>query len=316
MTNGTTITRTRPTIAFIGNHTPRQCGIATFTADLSGALREMHPALGCTVVAMNDRGRQYADPEQVRFQIEEANPSQYHAAADDLNVAEIGVVSVQHEYGIFGGRAGAHLLMLLRGLRMPIVSTLHTLLSEPSPDQREVMDELCALSARVVVMSETAKQLLHRVHGVPLDEIDMIPHGIPTLPPFSSSRERLGLQDRQVLLTFGLLSPAKGIEQVVDALPAIIERHPNAVYIVLGATHPHVKAERGEAYRLMLQARARRLGVEAHVVFHDRFASDAELRLFLAAADIYITPYLNLDQITAGTLAYAVGAGKAVVSTK
>lgn len=306
----------RPTIAFIGNHTPRQCGIATFTADLSGALRTLHPELGCTVVAMNDRGRQYAYPAQVRFQIAEANPSQYHAGADELNVAQIGLVSVQHEYGIFGGQAGAHLLMLLRPLRMPIVTTLHTVLSEPTPEQRGVMDELCALSARVVVMSETAKQLLHRVHGVPLDKIDMIPHGIPTLPPFSSSRERLGLQDQQVLLTFGLLSPDKGIEQVIDALPAIIERHANAVYIVLGATHPHVKAEQGEAYRLMLQARARRLKVETHVAFHDRFASTTELCLFLAAADIYITPYLNEDQITSGTLAYAVGAGKAVVSSQ
>jgi glycosyltransferase involved in cell wall biosynthesis len=264
---------------------------------------------------MNDAGKHHAYPDAVRFEVAEADLAAYHRAADYLNMSDVGVVSVQHEYGIFGGDSGAYVLALLRDLRMPIVTTLHTILATPNRTQRAVMDELCALSERLVVMSQNGVELLHEVHGVPREKIDLIPHGIPALPDAAQSRSKLAMESRNVLLTFGLLSPDKGIELVIDALPMIRKRYPNVVYVVLGATHPHVKERQGEAYRLMLSARAARLGVEDNIVFLDRFVSTAELTQFLAAADIYITPYLNAEQITSGTLAYAVGSGKAVLSS-
>ncbi len=303
------------TVAFLGNYSPRQCGIASFTADLSGAIQTLDPTLDCTVVAMNDVGKQYFYPEQVRYQIPEESVASYRNAAEFLNVSSADVLSVQHEYGIFGGKAGAHLLTLLRSLRLPIVTTLHTIVAEPDPAQRAVMDELCALSERVVVMSASGAELLRRVHGVPAFKVRTIHHGVPALPGYAESRTNLGLDDKRVLLTFGLLSPDKGIEYVIDALAAIRESCPDVLYVVLGATHPHVKERHGESYRLMLEARAHALGVERHVRFHDRFVSQDELTQFLAAADIYVTPYLNMEQITSGTLAYAIGGGKAVVSS-
>ena len=198
---------------------------------------------------------------------------------------------------------------------MPIVTTLHTILSEPTVAQRRVMDEVTRLSSRLIVMSHCGGELLREVHGVPADKIDFIPHGIPTLPSGRASKKRLGVEEMSLILTFGLLSPDKGIEYVIDALPAVVASHPTATYVVVGATHPHVKERHGEAYRRSLELRAHKLGVEAHVVFHDRFVSASELAEFLSAADIYITPYLNPEQITSGTLAYAVGNGKAVIST-
>lgn len=302
-------------IAVLGNHLPRHCGIATFTTDLADALRDARQGLEPTVIAMNDAGKQHAYPDRVGFVLSDADLAGYQRAADFLNVSDVGVLSVQHEYGIFGGPAGAHLLSMLREVRVPIVTTLHTILAEPNDTQRAVMNELCTLSERLVVMSAVGQTLLERVHQVDPAKIDLIPHGIPTLPDHLTSKEKLGLEGKQVLLTFGLLSEDKGIEYVIDALPEIAARCPEVVYVVLGATHPHVRERRGESYRLMLAARARKLGVEDRVVFHDRFVSNGELVQFLAAADIYITPYLNEAQITSGTLAYAVGSGKAVIST-
>ena len=301
--------------ATLGNHLPRQCGIATFTTHLTDALLGQLPGADGFVLAMNDAGRRHAYPSRVRFEIGEGDLTSYRRAADFLNVNQVDVLSVQHEYGIFGGKAGAHLLELLRDLRMPIVTTLHTILSEPNPSQRMVLEELARLSERLIVMSESGVELLKRVHGIAADRIDLIPHGIPDVPVGGGSKDRLGLDGKTVLLTFGLLSPDKGIEYVVDALPAILAAHPNVVYVVLGATHPHVIEHEGEAYRLMLEARARHLGVDGSTIFHNRFVNQQELTEFLSAADIYITPYLNSEQITSGTLAYAVGAGKAVLST-
>lgn len=301
--------------ATLGNHLPRQCGIATFTTHLTDALLEQLPGADGFVVAMNDAGRRHAYPSRVRFEIGEADLSAYRRAADFLNVNKVDVLCLQHEYGIFGGKSGAHLLELLRALRMPIVATLHTVLSTPTLPQRTVLEELARIADRLVVMSATGAELLTRVHGIPADQIDIIPHGIPDVPADPGSKERLGLSGKTVILTFGLLSPDKGIEYVVDALPDILAAHPDAVYVVLGATHPHVVERDGEAYRLMLEARCRRLGVDSSVVFHNRFVSQAELAEFLSAADIYITPYLNPAQIASGTLAYALGAGKAVIST-
>jgi glycosyltransferase involved in cell wall biosynthesis len=301
-------------IALLGNHLPRQCGIATFTTDLSDAIASVGPDLDCFVLAMNDGRHQHAYPPRVRFELADNDPGAYTRAADFLNVNAVDVISVQHEYGIFGGKAGSHLLSLLRELRMPIVTTLHTILAAPNLHQRRVMDELTAVSDRLVVMTAGGAQLLRDVHGVAEEKIDVIPHGIPNVP-FAGSKGRLGVEGRPLILTFGLLSPDKGIEHVIDALPTILSHYPDAVYIILGATHPHIIERQGETYRLMLEDRAKRLGVDGNVIFHNRFVSQAELSEFLAAADIYITPYLNPEQITSGTLAYALGAGKAVIST-
>jgi len=302
-------------IAMLGNHAPRQCGIATFTTDLSEALSAEAPDLDCFVLAMNDPGMRHAYPPRVRFEIAENDLVSYRRAADFLNVNAVYVVCVQHEYGIFGGKAGSYALELLRELRMPIVTTLHTILAAPDPFQCSAMDELTRLSERVVVMSTHGAALLGSVHGVPEEKIDMIPHGIAGVPNARRSKDRLGVEGKSVLLTFGLLSPDKGIEHVIDALPAILARHPETIYIVLGATHPHVRARHGETYRLMLVDRARRLGVDSNIIFHNRFVSRDELAEFVSAADIYITPYLKPEQITSGTLAYAVGVGKVVIST-
>ena len=306
---------TARTIAILGNHAPRQCGIATFTTDLSDAIGAEFAGLDCFVLAMNDAGHRHAYPARVRFEIAESDLTSYRRAADFLNVNNVDVVCIQHEYGIFGGKAGGHVLTLLRELRMPIVTTLHTVVGEPNPTQRGVMDEVTQLSERLVVMSAHGATLLRDVHRVPDRKIDLIPHGIPNVPFVTRTKDQLGLEGKAVILTFGLLSPDKGLEHVIDALPAIIEAYPDTVYVVLGATHPHVRQRQGESYRLMLELRAQRLGVDSNIVFHDRFVSQGELIDFLSAADIYVTPYLNPQQITSGTLAYAIGAGKAVISS-
>jgi glycosyltransferase involved in cell wall biosynthesis len=301
--------------AVLGNHLPRRCGIATFTTHLTDALADELPGADGFVLAMNDAGRHHHYPPRVRVEVGQSELAAYVRAADFLNANQVDILCVQHEYGIFGGKAGAHLLTLLRRLRMPIVTTLHTILSEPNAEQRHVIEELARLSERLVVMSESGADLLKRVHRIPEDQIDLIPHGIPQVPRDAGSKARLGVEGKTVILTFGLLSPDKGIEYVIEALPAILAVNPETVYIILGATHPHVVEREGEAYRLMLEARAAQLGVGGAIIFHDRFVSQDELIEFLSATDIYITPYLQAEQITSGTLAYAVGAGKAVIST-
>lgn len=307
--------KTVNSVALLGNFLPRHCGIATFTSDLTSALSAPELGLSCGVVAMNDPGKTYAYDAQVLYEIAEGDITSYGRASDFLNAGGFDVLCVQHEYGIFGGRAGAHLLSLLDHVTMPIVTTLHTVLGSPSPDQREVMEKVLRLSSRVVVMSHDGAKLLDEVHGFPPEKIDIIPHGIPFLPDRQASRQRLLVEDTIQLLTFGLLSPDKGIEYVIDALPAVVARFPTVQYVVVGATHPQIKESQGETYRRSLQLRAHKLGVSEHLLFHDRFVSARELGEFLSAADIYLTPYLNPEQITSGTLAYAVGTGKAVIST-
>jgi glycosyltransferase involved in cell wall biosynthesis len=302
-------------LALIGNHLPRQCGIATFTTDLSSSIAQAAPNLEALVVAMNDAGREHAYPPQVRFEIGEDDLAAYRRAAQYLNAHGVEVVSVQHEYGIFGGKVGSHVLTLLSELRMPVVTTLHTILTEPSPLQRSTLDQVIALSARVIVMSEHGANTLRELHGVAADRIDVIPHGIPLAPTLTHGKGQLGFAGQDVILTFGLLSPDKGVQYVIEAMPAILSQHPNAIFVVLGATHPHVKERHGEAYRLELQSLVRRLHLEKSVVFHDRFVEDQELADFLSAADIYVTPYLNPQQSTSGTLARAIAAGRAVIST-
>lgn len=304
-------------VAFIGNYLPRQCGIATFTTDLCEAIAAGFEELDCFALPVNDRMEGYAYPPRVRFELAENQLLSYRRAADFLNINEVDVVCLQHEYGIFGGQAGSHILALLRDLRMPLVTTLHTILRDPSLDERWVMEELARLSDRLVVMSERGSEFLQGIYRVPEEKIDLIPHGIPDVPFVDPNfyKDRFGVEGKLVLLTFGLLSPNKGIENVIEALPDILSCYPNIVYIVLGATHPHVRRQQGESYRLSLQRLAQAKGVERHVMFYDRFVSLEELIEFIGAADIYLTPYLNPAQIVSGTLAYAVGAGKAVVST-
>ena len=311
------ITNSINRVAFIGNYLPRQCGIATFTTDLCEAVAAEYTDLKCIAVPVNDSATGYAYPARVRFELTEKNLDSYRRAADFLNINNVDLVCLQHEYGIYGGRAGSHVLTLLRELNMPVVTTLHTVLREPDKEQQRVLEQVAALSDRLVVMSERGKEFLQNIYHVPAEKIDFIPHGIPDLPFVDPSfhKDLFGVEGKIVLLSFGLLSANKGIETVIEALPAILAKHPNVVYMIVGATHPHVVRNEGETYRLSLQWLAQEKGVEGHVIFYNRFVSLEELVQFIGAADIYITPYLNEAQITSGTLAYTVGAGKAVIST-
>ena len=304
-------------IAFLGDYLPRKCGIATFTTDLRCAVAAEFPAMQCLVVPVNDLASGYDYPAEVRFEIVEQDLPSYLRAADFLNITDVDVVCVQHEFGIFGGPAGSHVLALLRELQMPIVTTLHTVLRDPNAEQRRVMRELIRLSTRLVVMSERGRDFLRDIYHAPENKIDLIPHGIPDMPFADPNyfKDEFGVAGKQVLLTFGLLSPNKGIEFALNALPEIIREFPNVVYIVLGQTHPNLLRDEGEAYRLNLERLAKDLGVQRHVVFFNRFVELEELMRFIGAADIYLTPYLTEAQITSGTLAYAFGAGNAVVST-
>ncbi|HDR00236.1 MAG TPA: glycosyltransferase, partial [candidate division WOR-3 bacterium] len=304
-------------IAFIGNYVPRRCGIATFTADICEAVAREAPEITCLVAAMNDTAEGYAYPERVAFEVAQKDLGQYRQLADYLNITHVDLVCVQHEFGIFGGPAGSHLLLALRRLRMPIVTTLHTVLKEPTEQQRQVMMELCRLSTRLVVMSERSAGFLTGVYGIPAEKIDLVHHGIPDMPFVDPNyyKDLFGVEGRRVMLTFGLLSPNKGIEDVIKALPAVTRKFPDVVYLVLGVTHPNVKREKGEEYRIGLQRLSRDLGVGDNVIFHNRFVDIDELCRFIGAADLYVTPYLNPAQAVSGTLAYSLGTGKAVIST-
>ena len=304
-------------IAFLGDYLPRKCGIATFTTDLHTAIAAEYPTVQCQVVPVNDIAEGYDYPSEVRYEITEQDLSSYLRAADFLNITDVDVLCVQHEFGIYGGVAGSHVLALLHELNMPIITTFHTILQEPNSDQLRVMSELIGLSTRLVVMAEKGKQFLIDIYGASADKIDIIAHGIPDMPfaETESFKEEFGVSGRQVLLTFGLLSPNKGIEYALQALQAIIKEFPDIVFIVVGQTHPNLIREEGEIYRLSLERMAKDLGVQKHVVFFNRFVGIDELIRFLGAADIYITPYLTETQITSGTLAYAFGLGNAVIST-
>lgn len=304
-------------IAFLGDYVPRRCGIATFTHHLCEAVAAQERDAKCIVVAVNDRPEGYDYPQRVRFQIDQKDLDSYLAAADELNTNRADVLCVQHEFGIYGGPAGGHLLALLRQVRMPVVTTLHTVLEEPDAAQRRVMDELVRLSDRLVVMAHKGADILRDIYQATDAKVDVIPHGIPDVPltgtePF---KKQFGMEGKSVLLTFGLLGPGKGIEHAISALPEIVRRHPQTVYLILGATHPNLLAREGEKYRTSLEHLAEDLGVGDQVVFYNRFVSNDDLRNFIGATDIYLTPYLNEAQITSGALARVFGAGKVVVST-
>src|SRR6202163_2722557 len=304
-------------IAVIGNYLPRQCGIATFTTDLCAAISAEYGTARLMALPVDDTEQGYDYPARVRWSLAQDDPTSYQEAAEFLNFNNIDMVCLQHEYGIFGGPAGSHILELLRGLKMPLVTPLHTVLREPDPDQLMVMEEIAELSDRLIVMSQLSSQLLQEIFKVPGSKIDMVPHGVPDLPFLDPNfyKDRFGVEGKAVLLTFGLLSPNKGIENVIQALPQILSSHKNAAYIVAGATHPHILRREGDKYRASLQTLAKEVGVEAQVIFHDRFVSPEEMAEFIGAADIYITPYRYEAQVVSGTLAYALGAGKAIIST-
>jgi len=272
---------------------------------------------GCEIIALNDSAEGYAYPPQVRFEIQQEDPDEYRAAAEFLNIRGGELLLIQHEYGIYGGDDGKYLNRLLRRLRLPIITTMHTILPTPSPGQRAVTEQILQYSDRVVVMAETAVEILKEAYGIDPWKVAVIPHGIPDLPFVdpNTRKERFGIAGRTVLLTFGLVSPGKGLEYAIEALPSLVEKHPDLLYIVLGATHPKIKERDGDAYLNGLQQRADELGVLDHVQFRNRYVGLEELCDYLLAADVYVTPYLGEQQIVSGTLAYAMGAGKAIVST-
>jgi len=301
-------------IALIGNYPPRRCGIATFTHDVSSAIRGT--GLQVDIVAMDD-GMVEEYPPEVVLTIPDGDREAYRQAAEWLNVQKYDAVCLQHEYGIFGGPAGEYLLDLIRYLRMPVVMTLHTVLAAPNDDQRRVMDELLQLSERAVVMTRKGLDLLRRAHNVSADKVALVPHGIPDLPREARDSERAarGIGDRDLLLTFGLLSPDKGIEYAIEAMAEVVKKHPTALYVFAGQTHPHIVRQHGEQYRNGLKARIEELGLSDNVRLDDGYLDDERLGRLLAAADVYVTPYLKKEQITSGTLSFAVGNGIPTVST-
>ena len=306
-----------PRIAFVGNSLPRRCGIATFTTDLQQAVGAASPPVFTSIIAMTDGDRHYDYPSSVGFEVRQESLADYVAAANYINAGGFDAVSLQHEFGIFGGEAGGHILALLERLTVPLVTTLHTILAEPDAAQRRVFERIMALSSRVVVMADKGRELLIGTYRVAATKIEIIPHGIPDFAFVApdAAKARLGFSGKTVILTFGLLSPNKGIEVMIDAMPAVLAIRPDAVYVVLGATHPNLVRDQGETYRESLVARADALGIGEHVVFHDQFVERDTLLEYIAMCDIYVTPYLNQAQMTSGTLAYSFGLGKAVVST-
>jgi len=304
-------------IAFIGDYLPRKCGIATFTSDIFTSINLQYQKNNCFVIAVNDTKEGYNYPNEVKFEIEEQELASYQRAADFINFNNIEIVSLQHEFGIYGGKSGSHILALLRDLHVPVVTTFHTILEKPTPEQFLVMKEIIKLSARLVTMTEKGKSFLTEIYKASVGKIDIIPHGIPEMsfvdPNFY--KDQFGVDGKQVILTFGLLSPQKGIENVLKAMPEVLKEFPNVVYVILGATHPNLVKEHGEIYRMSLERMSADLGIKKNIIFYNRFVELEELKAFIGMCDIYITPYINKAQITSGTLAYAFGCGKSVIST-
>ncbi len=305
-------------IAVIGNYLPRKCGIATFTTDLCNALStQLGDKCQVAVAAIDDLGNEYAYPDRVKFQLRDSKLRDYQRAADFFNVHQYDVAILQHEFGIFGGKSGSHVISLLQNLKMPVITTLHTVLEKPTEEQRKIMNDLARYSDSLVVMSKKGQQMLRDVYEIPKSKIAFIHHGIPDIgfedPCFH--KDTFGVEDKKIIFSFGLLHPGKGIEAAIKAMPKIVEKHPDALYIILGATHPNIVKNSGEAYRESLIQLVNRLGLKANVQFKNQFVELDELCHYIGATDIYVTPYLAKEQVVSGTLAYTVGAGKAVVST-
>ncbi|MBS3740061.1 glycosyltransferase family 4 protein [Candidatus Bipolaricaulota bacterium] len=309
-------------VTFLATYPPRKCGIGTFTHDLARNVskkygEELSARGRVSIAALNDRPEGYDYDSEVGFEINAMNRLDYRRAADYVNLSDTKVVNIQHEYGIFGGEDGDNLFTFLESIRKPVVSTLHTILDDPSPHQREVLEKVCAESTEVVVLANKGKDLLKEVYDVPGEKVTMIPHGAPDVPFLDTSyyKEDYGVEGRPVILTFGLLGPNKGVEVAIEAMERVADEFPESLYIILGATHPHVKETHGEEYRLNLERMVKERGLQNNVAFHEMFVPLDELIKYLVTSDIYLTPYLSRDQISSGTLAYAVALGNAVVST-
>ena len=304
-------------VLFIGTYVPKECGIATFTSDLLNSVSGKYNDVNCEVIAVNDSSETYKYPEEVSFQIEKDKLKDYYRVADYINQSDIDIVCLQHEFGLFGGEAGDYIFTLLSGISKPVITTMHTLIQDPEPAYRKATEKLIDHSDKLIVMSQTAVDILKSVYDVSEDKIKIIFHGMPDYPFNSSSkyRRKMKLEGSPLILTFGLLSQNKGIESMLKALPDIVNKHPNLVYLVLGATHPMIKKTQGEVYREYLQNMVTELRLENNVVFHNKFVEIEELCNYIMASDIYVSPYLSREQIVSGTLTYALGMGKGIIST-
>lgn len=303
-------------IAYVSTYPPRECGIGTFTQNLAHSMLDSDGVNDIMVISITDHQKKYNYPPEVKFTIQNQNQSDYIEAADFINHSGADICVLEHEFGIFGGDSGIYILPLLHRLTIPIISTLHTILKTPSYNEKAILKEICKMSDKVIVMSNKAVEFLTQIYDIPKVKIELISHGVPDIHfNKEQSRTKFRLNDRKLLMTFGFVGRNKGIETVIKALPEIIKKHPEVLYIVLGKTHPNVLRHAGEEYRNYLQMLIKNLGVEDHVLLLNKFIDQRELFKYLAACDIYITPYLSEAQITSGTLTYAMGSGCAVVST-
>ena len=307
-------------IAFVASAVPRRCGIATFTADLMAAVKAADPAVRCIAAAIDEPNATHAYGPEVRWRIRQGDKASYRGAARAINESSADVVNLQHEFGLYGvWRDGAyddHCVPMLEELKKPVITTLHTVLPKPEAQIREVVRRIAERSSAIVVMAETAARLLGEVYGIERPSI-VIPHGMPAIVPRGRRRlkRQLGMDHRTIISTFGLVDPRKGLEYMIAAMPQIAARHPNTLYLIVGQTHPELLRKDGERYRNELVAKIESSGMAEHVRFVNQYLRQREIVDYLLATDVYVTPYLDLNQITSGTLAYALGAGKAIVST-
>ena len=304
-------------VLFIGTYVPKECGIATFTSDLLNSVSVEDNDVYCEVIALNDPSETYNYPEEVVFQIQRDKIEDYYRAADYINQSDIDIVCLQHEFGLFWGSAGDYIFALLSGINKPVISTMHTVIREPEPEYRASTEKLIRYSEKLIVMSQTAVEMLKDVYKAPENKIELVFHGVPDYPFNNCSKYKkiLNLNGAPLVLTFGLLSQNKGIESMLDALPEVVSQYPDLIYLILGATHPVIKKNFGETYRQYLQNKVSELGLEKNVIFHDKFVEKEELCNYILASDIYVSPYLSREQIVSGALTYAIGMGKAIVST-
>jgi glycosyltransferase involved in cell wall biosynthesis len=309
-------------VAFVSTYPPRECGIATFTSNLTDAIFKLYgepseKGKDVQIVALSDEREEYHYGKEVLFEIRAHNRGDYRKAADFLNLSETDLVCIQHEFGIYGGDDGCFILSLAENLKKPIALVLHTVLDNPGENQKKVLSQLCSLSTKIIVLANKGVELLKDVYGVPEEKIKMIPHGAPDVPFLDPAyyRDDFQLGGREVIMTFGLISPGKGIEVAIKSMPRIAKEFPEAIYLVVGETHPVIKRERGEEYRISLKRLVNKLDLEKNIIFHNRFVTLEELVKYLVMADIYVTPYLSREQISSGTISYAVACGKATVST-
>jgi glycosyltransferase involved in cell wall biosynthesis len=303
-------------VCYLSTYPPRKCGIGVFTKDLVDAMDLYSDSISSSVIALNENSASHCYDERVKWQIRHDNEEDYIKVAEEVNSSDVDVVNIQHEFGIFGGEWGSHVLSFLETLRKPVVTTLHTLQPDLEPQGQRVLKQILSRSNAIVVMNNIAIGLLAQL-GTSFEKINVIPHGCPNIPFVSSDyvKPSIGLKDRTVLCTFGLISSGKGIEYAIQALPPVIAKHPEVIYLIIGETHPMVKRVEGEKYRRMLFEQVKELGLKNHVAFQNRFLSKMELIRYLQATDIYITPYPGANQISSGTLINALAAGRAVVST-